>query len=699
MASVFEADNNVQAIGTGPNGETAIFVLNDAPEAVAPYLERAGRAESVQIIKCSGFGIGPPYWPEPAEERSVDAPDYVDPKDRIRPVPGGVSIAHEEVTAGTVTFHVIDNLTGRMCVLSNHHVLVNPMDSAQVGDNILQPGPADGGTKPRDIYARLVRWVNIRQENISRFVDCAIAEPINPDEIDQNILNIGYPHGVVEPRIGLWVKKCGRTTVLTAGPIGYIEVDVKVNYGSFSRTIQRCFMTGCPGGPGDSGSGYLTYANEPVGILFAGGMVGDAAATIGCRMDLVEQLLDVTVPTPPEIQKRHGIDVSKWQGLMDWQSAHEAGIRVAMIRAGSIDNVTGIPYEDYQFRRNAEMAPPYMPVGFYWYFRPNHNAITQADYFCDLIQGTGWKAPPAIDVEEHGGKSTLEVLRAVQVFIERVNQKLDTETMIYSSPGFWNEYVARSEWAGQQPLWIANWVNIGVLTPLLPEDWKGKPGQPVMWQYRVAKGMGDDYGAQSPDIDMDVTYLSFEKLLAGETPPPPPDQATLAVTISGQGFVSPSGGQYPLGTVLQLIATPAAGWVFQGWGGEASGMDNPLSLTMDASKAITANFSPINGGPAEFVHHKGKVLAPKGLNIRTGPGTNYRVVGAMPNGFVVDILEEKKAGADTWARLGWGEPGVGQYAAMKYGGDELMRYVQEGEPAAGRLVFGLANISPDEAAG
>jgi hypothetical protein len=69
----------------------------------------------------------------------------------------------------------------------------------------------------------------------------------------------------------------------------------------------------------------------------------------------------------------------------------------------------------------------------------------------------------------------------------------------------------------------------------------------------------------------------------------------------------------------------------------------------------------------------------------------------MPNGFVVDILEEKKVGADTWARLGWGDPGVGQYAARKYGGAELMRYVQEGEPAA--LVYGLANISPDEADG
>ena len=98
-----------------------------------------------------------------------------------------------------------------------------------------------------------------------------------------------------------------------------------------------------------------------------------------------------------------GIDVSKWQGEIDWDKAKAAGAQFAFIRAGSVSNVSGTPYEDFQFRRNTQLAPPIMPVGFYWYFRPNQNAIKQAEFFINLIRDQDWKLYPVVDVEEHGG--------------------------------------------------------------------------------------------------------------------------------------------------------------------------------------------------------------------------------------------------------------------------------------------------------
>src|SRR5207249_1684039 len=68
---------------------------------------------------------------------------------------------------------------------------------------------------------------------------------------------------------------------------------------------------------------------------------------------------------------------------------------------------------------------------------------------------------------------------------------------------------------------------------------------------------------------------------------------TLSVTTAGSGTVAKSPDQptYNHGTVVQLTASPAVGWHFVSWSGDASGTANPLSVTMDANKSITATFA------------------------------------------------------------------------------------------------------------
>ncbi len=69
----------------------------------------------------------------------------------------------------------------------------------------------------------------------------------------------------------------------------------------------------------------------------------------------------------------------------------------------------------------------------------------------------------------------------------------------------------------------------------------------------------------------------------------------LTVNTVGQGSVSidPSGGLYPVGTVVNLTATPNSGWYFGGWSGDVSGTANPASITMDVAKSITATFTQV----------------------------------------------------------------------------------------------------------
>ena len=86
---------------------------------------------------------------------------------RLRPAPGGVSIGHYRVTAGTLGAVVKDRKTSEWLVLSNNHVLANGTDGrdgrAQVGDPILQPGPHDGGDLERDRFGSLARFIPLRR--------------------------------------------------------------------------------------------------------------------------------------------------------------------------------------------------------------------------------------------------------------------------------------------------------------------------------------------------------------------------------------------------------------------------------------------------------------------------------------------------------------------------------------------------------
>jgi len=101
--------------------------------------------------------------------------------DRWRPAPGGVSLGHYKITAGTFGVVVRDRASGERLLLSNNHVLAN-CNVAQPGDAILQPGTADGGKEPEAVLARLERFERIRFEGEGRLsanlVDAAVARPV-----------------------------------------------------------------------------------------------------------------------------------------------------------------------------------------------------------------------------------------------------------------------------------------------------------------------------------------------------------------------------------------------------------------------------------------------------------------------------------------------------------------------------------------
>jgi hypothetical protein len=195
---------------------------------------------------------------------------------RVRPLRPGVSIAHADVTAGTLGAFV--RIDGVLHALSNYHVLVGS-PSASIGDHILQPGPADGGKDPADRVGTLAGFVPMQPDR-DQHVDAAIAKLDDPE------VDLAYPVGpiteIAEVDGTEEVAKIGRTTGLTRGHVTAIELDdVVVGYGEELgelRFVNQIEVQSDGADPfsrgGDSGS--LVYRTDGVaiGLLFAGSETG-----------------------------------------------------------------------------------------------------------------------------------------------------------------------------------------------------------------------------------------------------------------------------------------------------------------------------------------------------------------------------------------------------------------------------------------
>ncbi|WP_369056515.1 hypothetical protein [Kineococcus terrestris] len=202
---------------------------------------------------------------------------------RVRPLHPGLSIAHEDVTAGTLGAFVRIEGSDGVYALSNNHVLADS-DRAALRDAVLQPGPADGGGA-RDRVGQLARAVPLEAGG-GNAVDAAIAllEDVGDGDWDPTY-PVGRLVGWAEPDDEVPVEKVGRTTGWTTGRISAIELDdVAVEYPvgvvSFDGQVE---VTGS-GGPfsagGDSGSlVYRPDTRQAVGLLFAGSERGGEDGT------------------------------------------------------------------------------------------------------------------------------------------------------------------------------------------------------------------------------------------------------------------------------------------------------------------------------------------------------------------------------------------------------------------------------------
>ena len=204
-----------------------------------------------------------------------------------------------------------------------------------------------------------------------------------------------------------------------------------------------------------------------------------------------------------EIQKtsggtKLGIDISKWNGIIDWEKVKAAGVEFAIIRAGYRGSVTGALVEDPNFEANIKGATAAgMPVGVYFFTQAVNEveAVEEASAVLELVKEYELEYPVFIDSEGAGGNGRAD--------------GLDPETRTLVCEAFCRTIENAGYRAGvyASSWWYSNNLRVSKLEKyfIWLAEYKSAPqyeGYYNMWQY-TSKGQID--GIEG-NVDLNILY-------------------------------------------------------------------------------------------------------------------------------------------------------------------------------------------------
>jgi lysozyme len=168
-----------------------------------------------------------------------------------------------------------------------------------------------------------------------------------------------------------------------------------------------------------------------------------------------------------------GIDVSHYQGRIDWERVARSGHHFVIAKA-----TEGRTYIDRRYLRNkSEAETNQLAFGAYHFARPDKgpfDAIREANHFLDVARLEPGNVIPVLDLETTGGLSHRRLTRWILQWLRRVRDRLGVRPMIYTSSLGWAERTGDTTAvvnAGFDTLWVAHW---DVRRPSLPaREWGG----------------------------------------------------------------------------------------------------------------------------------------------------------------------------------------------------------------------------------
>ena len=158
------------------------------------------------------------------------------------------------------------------------------------------------------------------------------------------------------------------------------------------------------------------------------------------------------------------IDVSTWNGNIDWDKVYKSGVRYAMIRSSfGIENPNQVDNKFVRNITNAQRAGVKCGIYHYSYAKSAAEAKKEAEFCLKTIKGYKIDLPVAFDIEDssqtHLGKDTLTSI--VIAFCDRI-KSAGYRPMLYCNPNWLCNYLHKDKLINKYDIWLANW---GVSAP------------------------------------------------------------------------------------------------------------------------------------------------------------------------------------------------------------------------------------------
>lgn len=192
-----------------------------------------------------------------------------------------------------------------------------------------------------------------------------------------------------------------------------------------------------------------------------------------------------------------GVDVSHYQGDIDWLKLEKQGVKFAFIKA-----TEGSGHVDESVRNNLKnIAETDVRKSCYHFFSFDSAGETQAENFINTVGKDEIDMPPVIDIEyyadKHSNKPSCEDTEKILTpLLEKLEKHYGTKPIIYTTLPVYYRYISKNY--RDYPLWIR-------CTQFEPDllEWK-------FWQFSD-KGMLDGYDGDEPCIDFNVFYGTMEE--------------------------------------------------------------------------------------------------------------------------------------------------------------------------------------------
>lgn len=389
----------------------------------------------------------------------------------------------------------------------------------------------------------------------------------------------------------------------------------------------------------------------------------------------------------------YGVDVSRYQGTIDWQEVAASGIDFAIVRVGYRDMTEGEIHEERNGRYNLQEANKAgVKLGAYFFSTAvtEEEAIEEARWAADLLDGYPMTYPVAYDCEGFSDPEsrqyslTKEERTDIALAFLKTIEKLGYEGMFYGSK---NELENDAQWetsriAKKYKIWVAQYPGTDFNSEGFQSSYSD--GHHI-WQYTQE---GTVPGISQP-VDLNIAYFGYDGVESAKSEVPPqevePDVEVLMnftqvdeqVTAKESTNLrsAPSQGEdsqvlYTLqnGEVAQRIGISSSGWSKLIYQGETYyAVSSYLTTDLDGTgEEETTEFSDPDGDgiQTEFTEVNEEVTAKDVVNLRKLPSVEHEdaeIVGQLNRG---DVATRVGISDNGWSKLEYN--GMTCYAVSSY---------------------------------